>query len=201
MLFERLKLKHASLLLIAYSLCFLSCGSKSSLQSIIPDLAQTDSIQISDEWTGLSRVAPIEANYSLARSGEGFSGEAKFSVAGYSEQTELTASEAVAIPATATETFLKTLSSLTLKEGKYVPKIEHTDDYPSISIELKLKTDAFRVFTKSQGEGHAPWGVEFKGKTYIVESDAPAKALTALEPYLKRDVLQKLIEQKRAEAK
>ena len=200
MLFERLGFKRVRLLLIAYSLCLLSCNSKNSSQGVIPDLSQSDSIQISDEWTGLSRVAPIEANYSLARSGEGFSGEAKFSVAGYSKQTELTASEAIVIPSAAAETFLKALSSLTLKEGKYEPKIEHTDDYPSTSIELKLKGDTIRIFTKSQGAGHAPWGVEFKGKTYTVESDVPAKALQGLEPYLKRDVLQRLIEQKKSEA-
>jgi hypothetical protein len=71
-----------------------------------------------------------------------------------------------------------------------------TDDYPSITIKLHIKGDTVVIFTKSQGKDHIPWGVTLKGETFVAESDVPARALNQLEPYLKGDVLQKLIEQK-----
>lgn len=195
MLFGRLPLRLASFVLITCGLCAVSCSSNSSLNTTMPDLSQTDSIQINNGWSGLSPVAPIITHYSLQRYEQGFKGEARFSVAGYSKQPRQASAE-IEIPLNPAQSFLKTLATVSLKEGKYEPKIEHTDDYPAISFELKTGTDTVLIFTKSQGEGHVPWGVTFKGKTFVVDSDVPARALKELEPYLKRDVLRKLIEQK-----
>ena len=41
-----------------------------------------------------------------------------------------------------------------------------------------------RVFSRSQGPGRVPWGAELGGHRYVVESDAPARALARIEPLL-----------------
>ncbi|HXV98007.1 MAG TPA: hypothetical protein VEC93_06255, partial [Anaerolineae bacterium] len=162
--------------------------------SALPDLNQVQTIRIRDEWNGLSPIAPLGATYDLERAGDHFAGTANFTVGGRGGNS-LQATEAVELPPEAVQTFLQTLASAPLTEGAYQPNITHTDDYPAIYIELELGTGTMTFFTQSQGEAHVPWGAEFNGKTYVINSDAPAKALAALEPYLKRDVLDQLKEQ------
>jgi hypothetical protein len=160
----------------------------------LPSLAKVDSIRISDDWTGLSPVAPLERDYFLKRQGKGFSGTANFSVAGYSGQPR-TATANIQIPAAAAKKFLELLASSPLKAGDYTASINHTDDYPHISVELMSKDEIVRFFTQSQGRDHVPWGAKIKEKTYVISSDAPARALKTLEPYLKRDILERLIDE------
>jgi hypothetical protein len=176
---------------ITLALLFLiGCGASSAL----PDLNQVQTIRIRDEWNGMSPIAPLGATYELERAGDHFAGTANFTVGGRGGKP-LQASEAVELPQEAVQTFLQTLASAPLMEGAYEPNITHTDDYPSIYVELELETGPVAYFSQSQGEGHVPWGAEFNGKTYVINSDAPAKALAALEPYLKREVLDQLKEQ------
>jgi hypothetical protein len=160
----------------------------------LPDLNQVQTIRIRDEWNGLSPIAPLGATYDLERAGDQFNGTANFAVGGRSNNP-LQATEAVELPQEAVQTFLQTLASAPLTEGAYQPHITHTDDYPSIYIELELETGTVAYFTQSQGEAHVPWGAEFNGKSYVINSDAPAKALAALDPYLKREVLDQLKEE------
>ncbi|HET8645953.1 MAG TPA: hypothetical protein VFO85_10710, partial [Vicinamibacteria bacterium] len=80
--------------------------------------------------------------------------------------------------------FLKILGQAPLVPGPYVPWITHTDDDPSISIRVTAGGRSVRFFTRSQGPGHDPWGVEVAGHTHIVPSDAPQRALDVLIPAL-----------------
>jgi hypothetical protein len=183
----------ASLFLIACGFYFASC-TRTSLDSKVPDLLQADPIQITTSGAGLALVT--ERDYSLQRNDKVFRGKAQFSVKGSSSLQRRQAIEDIEIPLDAAQSFLKTLASLPLKEGEYKPTITITDDYPSIRIKLSIKGETVVIFTESQGKDHIPWGVTFKGKTFVAASDIPARALNELEPYLKGDVLQKLIEQK-----
>lgn len=155
-------------------------------------LRQARSIRIEDDWTGLSLVAPIVAHYDLHRRNGGFSGKANFSVAGYRQ--ERTAVKDISIPEDVALAFLKLLSESPTEYGYYEPRIEHTDDYPSISIQIGLENDIVEFYTGSQGETHVPWAVKVRGSPYVINSDLPAQALALLEPYLEKDTLRKLIE-------
>jgi len=157
------------------------------------DLTQARAIRIEDDWNGLSTVAPLKAHYDLQRGASGFSGKASFSAGGNRRRPKETVEE-ISIPGDKAEAFLKMLSDAPMKPGAYVPKIRHTDDYPSIKIQVETKNETVVFFTESQGEDHIPWGATVSGKSYVIDSDVPSKALQSLRRYLKRDVLNKLAE-------
>jgi hypothetical protein len=155
-------------------------------------LSQVRSIRIEDDWTGLSPVAPIVAHYDLHRQNGSFSGKANFSVAGYTQAR--TAVEEVSIPEDTVLAFLQLLSRSPTEYGHYEPLFEHTDDYPSISIQLGVENDIVEFYTRSQGGDHVPWAGKVQGNIYVINSNLPAQALALLEPYLKKDRLKQLIE-------
>jgi len=147
-------------------------------------LAGARLIRIQDGWGGLGPSR--SAHYELHPSENQFTGEATFSVGG------LNKTENIQIPFNAAQTFFRILGEASLENKEYFPQIWHTDDYPSLKIELDLEDEAVTFFTESQGESHVPWAVKIGEKTYVIDSDVPARALAALNPYLKRDVMKKL---------
>ncbi len=169
-------------------------------RAVLAQLTQAQKFRIEDDWTGLSPLAPIDAHYDLRRQGDQFTGKANFSVAGYTR--ERTAVEEIAIPETIASDFLKMLSETPIEPPRYAlgegpqyePYMDHTDDYPSIRIEIELKDQTVNFFTSSQGENHVPWAVSVGEKLYIINSDQPMRALKLLAPYLKKDTLRKLID-------
>lgn len=150
-------------------------------------LEKASSFMIQDEWTGLSSLAPLKAEYTLQRDTNQFNGGASFSVGGASGNPCKSVVEDITIPVEVVQKFLQMLTRSPLEEGNYEAKITHTDDYPSINIVLHTDTAIVGFFTRSQGVGHVPWGVNFEKKTYVINSDIPAKALEILKPYLKKD--------------
>jgi len=171
---------------------FLLAFGSSTIGKESYSFSQTRSIRIQDDWTGYSSLAPIEAHYFLERNEDKFSGEVHFSVAGYSEHPKTT-TENIEIPLEVVQAFLEMLAKSPLDYGEYVPEFTHTDDYPDIRIELESDSESITFFTTSQGADHVPWAAILDGKTYVVDSDIPAKALAILEPFLKRDVLESLL--------
>src|SRR5262249_13713726 len=157
--------------------------SEQEESSILARLSDAHRIHIENDWTGLSPFAPLTAHYTLERKSDGFRGGATFSAGGYSG-TANKAVEDIAVPLDKAQLFLQMLSKCPMKSGDYEPKIEHTDDYPSIKLEIELEKETVTFFTKSQGEGNIPWGVTIRGTTYVVESDIPATAVELLEPHL-----------------
>jgi hypothetical protein len=152
---------------------------------------------IQNDWAGLSPDAPIEAHYTLERGADGFSGEGSFSLGGYSGNP-VSAREAITVPADVAQKFLQMLEepNLPMKEGTYEPRIDHTDDYPSLGIQIELPGgEQVAFFSGSQGVDNVPWGLSYEGKTYIVDSALPAKALYTLGPYLKQDEVLGRLEQ------
>jgi hypothetical protein len=91
-----------------------------------------------------------------------------------------------AIPEPLFRQALARLAQAPMVPGPYTPYVRHTDDYPNISMTVYAGPDSVRFFTESQGRGHAPWGVEVDGQTYVVPSTGPAEAydllIARLEP-------------------
>jgi len=154
----------------------------------LKELAKARTIRLEDDWGGLGPSRRV--HYELHPGADQFTGEATFSVSG------LTKTESVQIPLSAAKSFFQILGEAPLEDREYVPRISHTDDYPSLQIELDLGNETVTFFTQSQGERHVPWAVKINQKTYVIDSDAPARALAVLDSYLKRDVLKKLLEQR-----
>lgn len=147
-----------------------------------------------DDWAGLSPANPILAHYILERKPEGMTGMAEFQAG---EGRGVTVSETVPIniPESVIKDFLARLAAIPLVEGAYNPKVEHTDDYPNISINLQITNGTAAFYTQSQGAEHIPWGISLANKTYVVDSPAIWEAYQLLLPYLKKDELDKVVEE------
>lgn len=162
-----------------------------------PKLTEATTIGLQNDWAGFAPDAPLEAHYTLERGADGFSGEGNFSMGGYSGDP-VTAWEAITVPADVAQKFLQVLEdpNLPMKEGPYEPRIDHTDDYPSVGIQIGLPGgEQVSFYSGSQGVDYVPWGLSYKGKTYTVDSALPAKAMYTLGPYLKREEVLGRLEQ------
>jgi hypothetical protein len=162
-------------------------GSVSSFSSPpqvgLPDMSDARAIRIQNDWRGIPGIPPVRAHYALQRSGTEFRGDADYLAAGRSGQA-LKNTQAIVIPLDRIEGFLGALSKSTLRPGPYRPATPHTDDYPSVRIEIELRQEAIVFFSTSQGNRHVPWAVTFRGEIYVINPDAPAKALDIIGSYL-----------------
>jgi hypothetical protein len=161
-----------------------------SPETTLARLKEALAVTIEESWTGLGN--PHKARYQLERQGSGLAGKALFE-AGWSEGPTATAD--ITIPDDVTLKFLDTLAQSPAVYGHYEPRIEHTDDYPSLSIAVRLPDQTVRFYSESQGETHVPWGLGIQGNTFVINSDEPARALTLLKPHVKQDILLKLLEE------
>lgn len=152
-------------------------------------------IRIVDRWLGLSPTSPHNAEFELRLESGGLRGRALFSV-GEGERALLDSAE-VSVPAEATSEFLARLATAEVRPGVYEPALIHTDDYPYLSIEIVSEGDTVRFFSASQGSGHAPWAMQHAGEPFIIDSSAPADALTEVQAYLKLERRAKLIRRAR----
>lgn len=137
-------------------------------------------IRYQDNWSGLSPDAPLLKTYRLEGHEGRFEGTAQFSAARGANQR--TATIAIAIPAPAARAFFQGLGGVVGQEGPYKPKIDHTDDYPSREIILETAQGPVRFYTQSQG--NVPWGLDFAGRTYVINADSPSMALGQIASYL-----------------
>jgi hypothetical protein len=109
------------------------------------------------------------------------------------------------IPATVTTKFLATLAKTPLHVGKYQPKIDRTDDYPSIAIKIKIDRQLVTFSSQSQAKSHIPWQITISHKNtttvYITNSPLPDHALQLLNPYLARPGIDQIIQRRRQKLK
>jgi hypothetical protein len=152
------------------------------------------SVKIRDDWAGLSPAAPILAHYLLDRTADGLAGTAEFAV-GESRGAPITTTVTIGIPEDVVKDFLAKVAAAPLKEGTYTPKIEHTDDYPNISVTIDVSGDVLSFYTQSQGMDHTPWAATINNKEYVIETAEIAEALRLLTPYLEGAVLDRLVEE------
>jgi hypothetical protein len=148
------------------------------------------SIAIADHWTGLSPLAPIEADFRLEPATDHFSGMAEFSVAGYTEA--ISRSVPISVPQAVIEELLALLESTPLEVGEYKRVFSHTDDFPRVVIGVKGRAGDLQFASESQGRRHIPWSVLVGAEQYVTYADTPTQALDLLDPYLAREVQEEL---------
>ena len=140
----------------------------------LPSLSEASAIRIDREWSGLG--TPWKVIYAIGRNSDNFSVHANFIVKYYTNCPYIT-TEKRKFPLKMVADFLQRLSEAPFHEGEYKPYFDHTDDFPSIKIEIELQKEQVTFFTESQGPQPTPWGLIFKGKSYVVSSPIPAEAL------------------------
>jgi len=168
-----------------------------SLWSNLTQLAKVQSIEIHDDWMGLSEYGPVGRYYSMKPEGDQFTGKAVFSLGG--GPLLKTKEEPISVPKATVQDFLNLLAQSQLDKGEYKPNIEHTDDYPSVTIDVQFAGDKLSFFSKSQGEWAVPWGVSLGGESYVSRSKSPAMAMKLLQPFFKHESMEKLMEEYRAQ--
>lgn len=166
--------------------------------------AQT--VEIHNDWNGYSDITPILRHAKLRLEQQQLVGNAYIAVGGYGaggiRQQQTTK---VKIPAAVTTKFLTTLSKTPVKTGIYQPRIDHTDDYPSVKIKIKIDRQEIIFRSESQGVDRIPWQVTVKEnnttKNYISNSPLPAQALRILSPMIDRPGIDQIILRRRRHKK
>lgn len=140
-------------------------------------------VEIRDYWMGLAGE-PIDINWRLERQGETHT----FAGTGTVRRVHGKTSDPlpVTVPDSAMLVFLRGLAAAPRTPGEYTPNIQHTDDYPELTIRLHTATETTEFFSASQGEGRVPWRVYVGSGRYVSNSPAPAEALKHVLPYLRR---------------
>lgn len=134
-------------------------------------------------------TAPWLASYTLERTIDGFAGAALFSAGDGLRKVV----RQFALPLHIALPFLEALGETRVTVGEYQPRFTHTNDFPDLEIHLETPSGGVTFSSSSQGRYHTPWAVSHAGECYVVLSARPAKALNALQPALRRDVLEGLI--------
>src|SRR4030095_4445625 len=124
-------------------------GPKAFLDKIA-DASKVCSLQLQNDWMGLSEFGPVKRAYLLKPDVQGFSGKAVFSLGGGPHT--LSKEFPLSIPRDAVQGFFSKLSKSVLEKGEYKPKIDHTDDYPSLGITVEGAGSKMEFFSQSQGE-------------------------------------------------
>lgn len=164
-------------------------------RNVLPDVGQTASFTLQDGPGIWSPIGPVESRYVVQREDKWFNGQARFSARDEKSGRERKAEASVNIPLAVAQAAFQILATAPLKEEEYVPDGRQTDYFPHIEWALKVKANVVTFYTDSQGENHVPWAVKFGGKTYVIHSDAPARAYKLLLPYLKKDVLKDMMDE------
>lgn len=168
--------------------------AESSLRPLpLFDVAAVERVTFADSWTGLAPEAPIEATFELTRANGAFVGTALFSVAGYTDP--ITATATITVPAGVMDETLRRLAAVPVLEGPYHPHIVVTDSYPTLQFTARGPGSSVEFMSVSQGETHVPWKVVAAGEEYTAFSEEIAEAIERLDPFLQRDVQERLLEQ------
>jgi hypothetical protein len=134
-----------------------------ALRARLGQLRKADEIVIDQSWGGLGKGS--HNRYVLRRAGGG-------------------ATAGASVPAATMDAFLARLAGAPLVEGLYMPRHEHTDDFPRLAITFGTGDDQLVVFSESQGADRYPWALQFEGRRYVLPSDAPARALDLVKAHL-----------------
>lgn len=174
----------------------------------IPDLSQARTIQIRDYWSGLSEVAPTIANFYLERKHDSFVGIANFEAGGYSLVGPLTATTDIAVPLAEAQAFLALLIESPLQKNlqrRYLPFV--TDSYPERLISVMVEDWSVAFYYAPYNLPHPEWYFSSTHPSGLCQtpclttSDAPKHALEILDPYLKREIHERLYEEIRTRQK
>lgn len=167
-------------------------------QPVTLPLRDARALVVVDAWHGLSAISPTRAAYSLRRSEDGsFSGRVEITVGAGLIRRDT--SFAARLPRAAADSLLQVLSDVPLREGGYRPTLIHTDDYPTITVDVTVGDSIIRFHTTSQGPAHVPWRVSAGGRSYVSDSDAIWPALGVVLGRMAREEERALVEAARAD--
>ena len=166
--------------------------SETEVEVALTRLEEATSVRIMDKNDLPTR--DTYAYYELARVAGQFTGKGKFEAYG-EEYRHVSAEEDISIPISAVQDFLNILSTAPVEEGVYEPKVVDIGEftYSHIRIEIQVDRKTILFHSASDGEDRTPWGMNIGGESYIINSAIPTHALRSLNPYLKQDVLDRMV--------
>lgn len=194
---KKISLLRAVLVLIPLLACQRAGAGPAEALAALANSSAVTSLTIHNDWMGLSEFGPVGRTYLLKPSASGFDGTATFSLGG--GEIQKTKSVPLAVTADAMKAFFAALARAPLQKGAYTPKIDHTDDYPSVQIDIAASYGPISFYSRSQGEDAVPWGAKIGGEEFTVASKEPMDAFRKLEPFLKEGELAKFMEEYRAQ--
>jgi hypothetical protein len=185
---------------LIFAFAVVALPRSTTLLQLFPELAdmpETNGVAISIGWMGLSQLSPVTAGYVLELHGDQFEGPGLFQVAKTPSEKR-----AIAVPRDLVRAFLTAANKVRLVEGEYQARIEHTDDYPSLEVEVSVKREPLRIGSRSQPRqaksgnyaDRTPWYVDYRKRSFVVTATDLDQAFEALEPYLQDDkVIEELV--------
>jgi hypothetical protein len=154
----------------------------------LADLSETKTVVIGIQWLGLSTLSPMIADYLLELHDDQFVGQGQFKVA-----EAPAVSRPIAVPRDVMRAFLAVAGKVLTVEGEYKPRIEHTDDYPSLEFDVATKQGLLRIGTRSQlkyGESgtyldRTPWNISYLNRSFVVTATDLDRAYEPFGRYLR----------------
>jgi hypothetical protein len=156
----------------------------------LADLSETKTVVIGIQWLGLSTLSPMIANYLLELHDDQFVGQGQFKVA-----EAPAVSRPITVPRDVMRAFLVVASKVRMVEGEYKPRIEHTDDYPSLEFDVATKQGLLRIGTRSQLKypeagtylDRTPWSISYLNRSFVVTASDLDRAYEPFGQYLRDD--------------
>jgi len=156
-----------------------------TLAQLFPDLARlpdTTALEITVAWSGYSPDSPVSGEYRLELHDDAFEGTGRFKVSWASSLRKFT------IPRDNVQALLAAARDVELVEKDYKPYRTHTDDYPYVGIKIHAGQELLVIETKSQRRrpesgdyiDRTPWGITYRGRTFVVTATDLDKALEPL---------------------
>jgi hypothetical protein len=142
---------------------------------LLTALPSATALRVTEGWMGLTPIGPIAHHYELTATEGGFVAH----LVCHAGAHELAQPDQT-IPRDSLAPILTRLSSAEVTAGTYAPRIEHTDDYPNLSMEIDSPAGTLALTSQSQGENAEPWQIATGSDTAIVASSMPGEALHAL---------------------
>jgi hypothetical protein len=180
----------AAALILAAGFAAAAAPKPTTLAQVFPeltDLSETKQVGIGIGWMGLSPLSPLSAGYILELHGDQFEGQGVFQTG-----NEPVVKRAVAIPRELVRAFLTAATKVAAVEGEYRARIEHTDDYPSLDVEVSVDRQVLKIGSQSQQRqaksanypDRTPWRIVYRDRTFVVTAGDLDRAYATLEPYL-----------------
>jgi hypothetical protein len=154
----------------------------------LADLSDTKIVVVGIRWLGLSTLSPMIADYLLDLHEDQFAGQGQFKVA-----DAPAVSRPITVPGDVMRAFLAVASKVRMVEGVYKPRIDHTDDYPSLEFDVATKQGLLRIGTSSQLKyaesgtylDRTPWSISYLNRSFVVTASDLDRAYEPIGQYLR----------------
>ena len=154
----------------------------------LADLSDAKVVVVGIRWLGLSTLSPMIADYLLDLHEDQFAGQGQFKV-----DDAPAVSRPITVPGDVMRAFLAVASKVRMVEGEYKPRIDHTDDYPSLEFDVATKQGLLRIGTSSQLKyaesgtylDRTPWSISYLNRSFVVTASDLDRAYEPIGQYLR----------------